>query len=242
MEDATRLVRYILYAITVILLIIVVVMANSLVMIPRGGLRHTYSILPHDFEGTMEWRREFYSKSFEQTLLEVDYPVGEVSTHWVMDEIHLTFSRPMEPLSGRFWLSLEFHPNHDKIYLWTDVVRNFTLYGTSADIDLWDLMFHWGSFNAEDRIRLDKGYKIVLWVDILFWASEDYGNFSVHVPLSYVRGISTPSHVDIQDVEVASQFQDGLAILLCGVFFGINAQMLAKPVVNFLKKRVFKRM
>lgn len=243
MEDATRIVRYILYAITVILLITVVVVANSLVIVPRGGLRHSYSILPDDFEGTMEWSDGYYSKSFEQTLLEVDYPVGEVYTDWDMDEIHLMFSRSMESLSGRFWLSLEFHPNHDKIRLWTNVVRNFTLSGTSTGIDLWSLSFNWGSFNPEDRIRLDKGYTIVLWVDILLWASEDYGNFSVHIPLSYVQRSysSTPSHVDIRDVQVTTQLQDGTAVLLCGVFFGINAQMVAKPAVSFLKKRVFKR-
>lgn len=100
------------------------------------------------------------------------------------------------------------------------------------------LSIFWGSYSSEHRILFDKGYKVALFLTIEIEASADYGDFQVYIPLSANLG---HNYVTIRDVQVASRFQNGIAILLCGVFVGIYSLILAKHPFHFLKQRVHRR-
>lgn len=127
-EEAHRGVRYILYAITTVSIIVILIVASSIATVPRGGTRHSYYIPVNNVEGTITWDKKYYG-TFEQILCEVDYPVGLVNAYWDMGGgVHLNVIRGdyRENLTGRLRFWLELWPG--QIYRFEEAT--FTLYGS----------------------------------------------------------------------------------------------------------------
>jgi len=89
--------------------------------------------------------------------------------------------------------------------------------------EIWSPEIRWGSDNEHERMRLD-GYKIGFLLSLKL-IGADHGDvipFTADVTGSF----------QIIDFRVDSSLQNGVAILLCGVFIGIYVQILGKPVIK----------
>lgn len=89
----------------------------------------------------------------------------------------------------------------------------------------------WGGYGEHDRIRLE-GYKIGLLLSLKLVGSDydDVTRFTGDIERSFY----------IIDFRVDSSLQNGMAILLCGIFIGIYIQILAKPIIRKVRARTIR--
>jgi hypothetical protein len=111
----------------------------------------------------------------------------------------------------------------------------FVLNGTETGVSLnpshW-LTLHWGSFSPDYRARINKGCTVTFFITLQL-EGADYGDLGVTIPL---KGDTYPMF-RIDDVEVSSQLQDGIIILVSGTLIGIQIQTLAKSVKPLWKPK-----
>jgi len=229
--------RRIFVNITVLIFIAgTLIAANSLATIPRGGIQHTYYVLPRSFSATLQRCGEpgHYSGGNYQTLFIADYPVGYAAafSSWG-SYLEISFDKPVN-LNGTLYAAFVFTSNPGSF---TETISRPVSFvnETSAGIDIDTLDFWgWGSSAPNNhRVRVE-GYRFELWVSL--WVDgEDYGpklNFTVQ-PYGEVR---------VCDYVVDSQLQNTAAILLCGVFVGVLCYIPAKSIKPKLVEKVAPRL
>jgi hypothetical protein len=241
-EDAPRKLKYILYVITVFSLISTLFVAHSLATVPRGGKQNGFWVSPDTFAGNITRVRDGgYSGDAYQTvfvrncttsLVVVDASGPSGDPGYLHVSLHTT--KPVN-LSGTLHFLIYLYratDEHRRDYpldlIFSDTPMN--LEGTSWVGKIAAPTLSWGSDNEHERIRLE-GYRIAffLWPRL---KGADYGEvvpFTADVTGSFY----------IIDFRVDSSLQNGMAILLCGVFIGIYVQILLKPIIKSarIKKR-----
>lgn len=232
---ASKRMKQLFQTITLVTVIVSVIGALSIPAFSRGGARHSLATRPDDFDITLKydsWASGYYGRQ-EWTFLTADYAVGGVFADYFMDFANIFVNRSVN-LSGHIWAHLNLLPNHfmaDTVFRLTEgtFVLNGTDTGVSLNPDHW-LTVHWGSFDSAYRVRIDKGYTVTFFITVQL-VGADYGNLRMTIPL---KGETYPM-VRIDDVEVTSQMEDGFIILVTGIFAGIQTQVLARPLMRFIK-------
>jgi len=225
---------YVFVAITIV--VTVGVGFSIAIMIPGGPL-HYYYFTPENAEINLKYGwtssgKPGYHGAIEQKILDVNYPIGRA---WIWYELHgvhvYTDKNVYSNLTVRF--SLGFWPNRDgdrSIYEFEvgEAIHN----GTESLVSFRDYQFiiYWGHTHPKSRYRLDKGYTVNLILRIEL-EGPDYGDLKATIPFPlYPR-------VYVDDLQVCSQLQDSLAILLCGVFAGALCHILGKPIKPKIVRR-----
>jgi hypothetical protein len=213
-------------------IVMILVAANSLGTVPRGGDVYLYGhrVQQRDFSITVRKHPElgYYSgvNYPSETLYVADYPVGEVI---VMSEVpfilEISSDEPLN-LSGTLEASLIFKSDPVRHGIWETRSAPISFVNNkSACVNLRSLSFWgWGSSEPDHcRVRIE-GYKIEFYV-YLRLSGEDYGqslNFTIK-PHGY-------GYWQVSDYVVDSKLQNTAAILLCGVFAGALCYIPAKLI------------
>jgi len=236
-EHASKRLRSIFYTVVAIAMLITIGVALSIASVPPGGTRHYFYITPENVEISLEYGwtssgKPGYHGGRSQTILDIGYPVGEVDVWYELHGVHVYTNRSI--LSNlTVWFILEFWPNHyGPPYRSMEQSEKGTAIfnGTESYVNFrkdW-FIIHWASTTPEKRVRLDKGYRISIYVGVEL-KGPNYGDLKATIPLY--------PGVDISDVQVSSQLQDGVAILLCGVFAGTLSYIPTKPIKPKLTRR-----
>lgn len=231
-EEAPRLLRFILYAITILSLISTLFMANSLATVPRGGKQSSFGFSTGTFAGniTRLSTGEYCGENY-QIVFTNDCPTSMVvasSSPTFELGVRLQTTKPVN-LNGTLYLFMELHRFTEGLRL--SRALYYSLSQTSINLEgssLWTgkiatTEIRWGSDNEHERMRLE-GYKIVFRLR-LGLSGVDQGkviSFTADVPGSFY----------LIDFRVDSSLQNGVAILLCGIFAGIHVQILGKSVIK----------
>ena len=239
-EEAPRLLKYILYAITVLSLISTLFVAHSLATVPRGGTQNSFAASPDTFAGnitrrsTGEYRGIAYQTVFTQsytTSMVVAFGPTLLGKKEGNLGARLETTKPVN-LSGTLHLYTYLYRRTQDYGQGTPLYFSFSEKTISFEGSslwsgkIWGPEIRWGSAartRPHTRMRLE-GYKIVFLV-LLELEGSDYGDvipFTAHITGGY----------DIIDFQVDSSLQNGVAILLCGVFIGIYVQILGKPIIR----------
>ena len=241
-EDAPRKLKYVLYVITILALISTLFVAHSLATVPRGGKQNSFWFSPKTFTGNItRYRDEEYVGESYQTVFIKNYTTSMV--------LVTGYGRDFKELDVRVQISKRVNLN-GTLYLYLYLYRLtgdrlpfYLSYHTEKSIDLRGSIFWngkiltpeiwWGSYHEHERTRLE-GYKIVFVMFMRLRGAEidDVINFTADVEGSF----------QVIDFRVDSSLQNGVAILLCGVFIGIYVQILGKPVIKRMRfKKEVKR-
>jgi hypothetical protein len=234
-KQASRRTKRLYHVILLIAIITTLTAAASIATISRGGAYHSLAVRPDDFDMTLKygsWASGYYGRQ-EWTIFKADYAAGAVFADYFLDFVNIFVNQSVN-LNGHIWAYLNLMPNHymaDTVFRLTEAT--FVLNGTQTGVSLgpnhW-LTVHWGSFSSGYRVRIDRGYMVTFFITVQL-EGADYGDLGVTIPLN---GDTFPMF-RIDDVEVSSQLQDGIAVLVSGILAGIQIQVLAKPVKRFLK-------
>lgn len=234
-EEAPRLLKYVLYVVTILSLISTLFVAHSLATVPRGGKQSGFWVSPATFAGNITRVRNgeysgyayqtVFTKNYTTSLVVVDASGPSADLGYLHVSLHTT--KPVN-LSG----TLHFHI---LLYRATEEYRQGHPLGliyseTSTDLEgpswvgkIAAPTLIWGSDNEHERMRLE-GYKI----GFLLWSRLEGADYGDIIP--FTADVTGSFH--IIDFRVDSALQNGVAVLLCGVFIGIYAQMLGKPVIK----------
>lgn len=227
-ERASKRLRRIFYAFVAITILATLGIAFSIASVPPGGTRHYFYFPPETAEITLEYfwtssGKPGYRGSSSQKILEANYPIGEAMVFYELHEVHVYTDKNVYS-NVTVWFSLGFWPNlkyYRSIYELEEgsAIHN----GTESVIRFRDDTFtiFWGHTDPGWRDRLDRGYAVDLNIRIEL-EGPDYGDLKATIPL--YPGV----HID--DMQVSSQLQDGIAILLCGIFAGALSYIPAKPI------------
>jgi len=217
-----------------IFIAVILIAANSLGTVPRGGDVHYGPYGPtaqqKSFSITVRKHPElgYYSGSNYpyEILYAADYPVGEVN---VFSEVpfvlEILSDKPLN-LNGTLEAALIFTSDPVWRGIWeTRSAPVSFVNNKSACVDLRSLHFWgWGSSAPDNhRVRIE-GYKIEFYVGLSL-SGEDYGqslNFTIK-PHGY-------GYWSVSDYVVDSKLQNTAAILLCGVFAGAICYIPAKLI------------
>ena len=236
-EDAPRKLKYVLYVITILALISTLFVAHSLATVPRGGKQNSFWFSPKTFTGNItRYRDEEYVGESYQTVFTQNYTASMVVTFgpWKLGkegnvDVRLQTSKPVN-LSGTLYLYLflyrltEDYRQGYPLYLTYPSEKPIDLEESSLWVgEIWSPEIRWGSDDEHERMRLE-GYKIgfLLFMRLRGDEIDDVIPFTADVTGSF----------HIIDFRVDSSLQNGVAILLCGVFIGIYVQILGKPVIK----------
>lgn len=228
-EYASRRLRRIFYVLAVILILVIVAVALWIASVPAGGTHHYSYLTPSNVETTLTYGwttsgKPGYRSSFEQSLLEVTYPVGSA---WVSYDLYgiQVFTDKSIQANLTVWFSLLLFPNgKDFRAIYVSEKATASQNGTDGAVAFHNAPFYifWGADQPEWRDRLDKGYAVGVSLDVEL-ESPNYGDLNATIPFY--------SAVQISDVQVSSQLQDGIAILACGIFTAALCSVPAKPLM-----------
>jgi len=235
-EQASRRLRRAFYGLAVILIIVTVAVALWIASVPAGGTRHNSYLTPNDVQMrlTYGWAtsgKPGYRGSVEQNLLEVNYPVGAAWVFYDLDGTHVFTDKDIQA-NVTLWFSLLFFPNgREYRAIYTSEIATAWQNGTDGPVAFHNAPFSifWGADLPEWRDRLDKGYGVSVTLDVEI-ESPDYGPLNATIPLY--------PGVQISDVQVSSQLQDGIAILTCGIFTAMLCSITAKPLMPRITNRM----
>jgi len=238
-EEAPRLLKYGLYAITILCLTSTIFVAHSLATVPRGGHQNPTWISLDTFAGnitshdTGEYRGVAYQTVFTQNYTTTwVIVIPRLGTSYDLSrDVSLQTTKPVN-MSGDLHFDVI-------LYRATDEYRQdqpFNLVYNYVPIDLqgtrWDgkiavPSLDWGSYSEYERMRLE-GYKIVfqLWLELRGTDPGEEVEFTADVTDSF----------RVSDFRVDSSLQNGVAILLCGVFVGTYILILGKPLVSGVRR------
>lgn len=227
-EHASKRLRRIFYAVAVMAIVATVGVAFSIASLLPGGKRHSFYITPENVEINLEYGgtssgKPGYHGSLSQKILDVNYPIGVAWVWYELYGVHVYTDKNVYS-NLTVWFSLEFWPNRHGYRSIYELEEGAAIHnGTESSVSFRDYTFtiFWGSSDPAGRVRLDKGYVVHLDIGIEL-EGPNYGDLKVTIPLY--------SGVYIDDVQVSSQLQDCVAILLCGVFTGALFYIPAKPI------------
>ena len=227
-EHTSKRLRRIFYAVVVIAIVVTVGAAFSIASWLPGGTRHWFYITPENVEINLEYRwtssgKPGYRGSVSQEILDVNYPIGAAWVSYDLYGVHVYTDKNVYS-NLTVWFSLGFWPNRHGYRSIYELEEGAAIHnGTESSVDFRDYIFRisWGLSDPAGRARLDKGYVVRLYIGIEL-EGPNYGDLKVTIPL--YPGV----HID--DVQVSSQLQDGVATLLCGVFTGALFYIPAKPI------------
>lgn len=223
-EQPSKTLKRVFFAVVTIALLIAIFVAISVSTFPPGGTRSYFGVKPSDVEINMQYGSTYsgkagYAGGVEQKVVDANYSVGGVTFYYDLYGLTLSTNRSVV-LNGTVWFSLYFLPNHYGGAYGTFRLMDteaFLHNGTMSYVSFRDHLFAmmWGSDNLsapEQRQRLNNGYRITMYFAVEL-EGPDYGGLKVSVPFT--------QSIYGDDVEVSSQLEDGVAILLCGIFAGL---------------------
>ena len=236
-EDAPRKLKYILYVITVLSLISTLFVAHSLATVPRGGKQESFWFSLDTFAGNItrqdagEYRGESYQTVFTQnyttSMVLVFGPIPDQGSEGNLD-VRLQTSKPVN-LNGTLYLYIFLYRATEDYRQGTPLYFSYSqifvdLEGNNRWVGgIWAPEIRWGDDDEHERMRLE-GYKIGFLVSMRL-RGADYGDV-----ISFTA--DTKGSFQVIYFPVDSSLQNGVAILLCGVFTGIYVQILGKPVIK----------
>jgi hypothetical protein len=238
-EEAPGLLKYSLYAITILCLISTIFVAHSLATVPRGGKQTSFDISPDTFAGNItphdngEYRGVAYQTVFTQNYTTTWVIVTNLGTSGDLAhlDVRLQTTKPVN-MSGDLHFDVILYRATDE-YLQDqpfNLVYNYVsidLQGTRWNGKIAVPSLDWGSYSEYGRMRLE-GYKIVfqLWLELRGTDPGEEVEFTADVTDSF----------RVSDFRVDSSLQNGVAILLCGVFIGTYILILGKPLVSGVRR------
>jgi len=234
-EKASRKMRSMLYAVTIASLIVTIIAANSIATVPRTG-ETIYHYISYP-EGTMLFNRN-QDAQCERTLLQINYSVRDPDIDFPIDYIDFRADKSVS-FRGTFWVYLRFLPEH-KIFSGTFIfsVGNVTIYTVEwFDGEVWHIESH-GFGEIDDWIESwhiaghYEGYSVSLLVKLRIdeWYSVPTYPLKVTFHLE-----PEPWPARAWGRPTLSNYQKGIAILLCGVFAGIYIEILGKGLIPTMK-------
>jgi hypothetical protein len=238
-EEAPRLLKYSLYAIAILCLIPTIFVAHSLATVPRGGKQTSFYISPDTFIGnitrydTGEYRGVAYQTVFTQNYTTTWVTVTNFGTSddpGYLD-VSLQTTKPVN-MSGNLHFDVILYRAADEyrqdqpFNLAPSMHVSIDLQGTRWNGKIHVPTLDWGSYSEYERMRLE-GYKIgfLLWLELRGTDPGEVVEFTADVTDSF----------RVADFRVDSSLQNGVAILLCGVFIGIYILILGKPLVSSVR-------
>ena len=236
-EEGQKLLKYILYSITILSLITTLFVSHSLATVPRGGKQNSFQVSPDTFVFDItSFRDGEYRGGSYQTIFTRTYPTSLVvalprGSDLVLS-LRLWTTNPVS-LNGTVYLYIYLYRLADDFEQGTPLFFHYTQKTVKFEgSSLWtgEILapeIWWGSTNENERMRL-VGYKIGFYLDLKLEGSD----YRDEIPFN----ADITASVHIIDFRVDSSIQNGVAILLCGVFVGIYVQILAKPVIRRAKK------
>jgi multisubunit Na+/H+ antiporter MnhC subunit len=249
-EKASNKMKCILYAITLLSLIVTALAANSLATVPRGSIDHQYyEPAPSIFVVTLIDKHEGFTTYFLKTV--INYTVEDVEAQWdtyydnpFPEYLHIETDQSVN-LSGKLRLYISLYPpmletpsDYFSLMgsLFFDYVEvPFNLNGTGETLGLpYAPEIFWVSRGSE---RLE-GYKIGITVLIYSLEGPDYGKelkFTVGLEAGYTEAYR--GEIWISDDQVISEFQNLVALALCGLFAVIYIEILGKGIIQTMKKQ-----
>jgi hypothetical protein len=229
-KHASRGLKRLSYALTIIALLVVGGVAFSIATFPAGGTMHYFSVKPKDVEIDLTYGTYFdktgYYGGIEQAIINPDYPVGGAFIYYDLYGLHV-FTNKSVVSNVTLWFSFYFWPNQrEGAYNEINRMETATALhnGTESSFSFGDhtLIVEWGSPNPSTpglHDRLGKGYRVTIYVAIEF-EGPDYGSLKATIPFT--------ESVYGNDVEVSSQLEDGIAVFLCGIFVAALLSLPAK--------------
>ena len=230
--------------IAIIFIVATLFVGNSIATVPRGGLRHSFDISPDNVEGILRDKQAdpnvgkyLFDEVTEsgapgityQIVHRVWYSVAYAKASYRLGKVYVHTQENVS-LSGRLIIRLILQ-NHRSSDRYINIYFNHTGYTSSVEPSISDLWVSWGRWDNQYHAFPydDNGYKLYLYVSVSF-NGTDYGpelNAQIDIPKD--PGIS------ITDVQAASRFENGLALVLCGVFIGVLCYI---PGIS-LKRKLF---
>jgi len=242
-EHASRNLKRLFYYGAVVALLVSVGVSYSIATFPPGGVKHYFGVRPNDVEINLEYGQTYFGSSgyyggAEQAILNVNYPVGGATVYFDLYGLHVFTNRTIVS-NVTVWFSFYFWPNHreppyDAIYRMETGTALHN--GTESHVSFRDYNFAvmWGDSSPaspERRGRLDKGYRVTIYIAVQI-EGPDYGGLKATIPFAPSESIRG------DDVEVSSQLEDGIAILLCGIFAGALLSIPSKQVKPKISRRL----
>jgi hypothetical protein len=225
-EHASKRLRCVFYGFTAIAIVVILGVAFFIANIPAGGTHHYYFFTPENAEINLNygWTRSGkagYSGRLDQKLLEADYPIGGAWVYYELHGVHIYTDKDVYA-NVTIWFYLGFWPNGKDYRSIYDLEEETAMHdGKESSVSFKDSTFtiFWGAGGPGSRDRLDKGYAVNLILEVEF-EGPYIGDLKCTVP--FYPGV----HID--DIQVSSQIQDGMAIFLCGALAGALCYLFAK--------------
>ena len=231
---ASKTTRRLFHGVVLIAILVAVGVIFSIATFPPGGTRHYFAIKPNNIQIDLEYSlmgtgNQGYLGSSTQTILDAKYPVGGVRLYYELHGLHV-FTNKSIVSNATVWFAIDLFPNYS--YDSIERLETATSFhnGTESSFSFRDHTFaiRWGSSTPEWRVRLDKGYSLTIFVGVKL-EGPNQGGLKATIPFT--------ESIYGDDVEVSTQLEDGIAILLSGIFAGA---LLSIPVKQ-VKPRIMKQ-
>ena len=219
-------------AVSTILIIGTIFVANSLTQNRRGGLNASTYVTVDDFVLNMDRVGDQldYRRTYSKVIYEPNYASSRImlsTSRWGLQPSYLeiTLLTPAN-VNGTcyIWFALKPYEYNTYALLREEVV--FTENSTSQVFDV-DVRSMW---SGGDRGKFEE-YNIEFMLDLDLLGAETEPSVLNFTVTSHIR-------VDIQEWIVISTFQNNLCFALCGLFIGINASVLGSFAYSlFLGRR-----
>lgn len=235
-ESTSRRAARLFYAVVLVAILLSVGVAYSIATVPPGGTRRSFRVEPKTVQVDLTYGWTVSSKlgyrgGWSETVYEAEYPVGAVLLLYDVYGLRIVTNRSVVA-NVTVWFYMTFEPNRVYYRAFERSVTGTALQnGTEVNVgfsDHFSAVF-WGHDAPEWRARLDRGYSVSIGVGLEYECS-DYGSLKATIPFD--------QDVYGDDVQVSSQLQDGIGILLSGVFLGVLISMPAKQLKPRAERRL----
>ncbi len=235
-ESASRRAARLFYAVALVAVLLNVGVAYSIATVPPGGTRRFFRVEAKTVhvDLTYGWTvsgKLGYRGGWSETVYEADYPVGAVFLFYNIYGLRIVTNRSVVAnVTVSFYLT--FEPNRVYYRAFERSVTGTALQnGTEVIVGFSDHLsaVYWGHDAPGLRARLDRGYSVSIGVGLEYECS-DYGSLKATIPFD--------QDVFGDDVEVSSQLQDGIGILLSGVFLAVLLSIPARQLKPKVERRL----
>lgn len=220
-EKASRNLKTLFYVIVLIGVLITTGAAYSIATDPPGGTTHYFIADPGNIQLNMTYGltstgKPGYHAGWYQSIYNATYAVGDVYLYYRLQGLHV-FTNKSIVSNATIWFWMGF---------WSDLISYSGIEqpitgtalhnGTESSVS-----FTRDSFHITWRTRLNDGYSISIGISLEL-EGPNYGALRATIPIT--------ESIYGQDVEVSSQLQDSVAILLSGIFLAALLSIPIKPM------------
>ncbi len=214
--------KYLCLGVAIVFIVATLFVANSLGQVPRGGAYRGAGVTPESFTLADTWSARVNS----QIIYSADYPVAFI---WVSggssDFITIRTNAPAS-LNATVYFWMKLGPYEQSGYALMEPI----VFKDESMVKIYPHIFKsWGTPTPANRTRLE-GYYLELKTKIHF---ETLNEPSLNLTFDM-----SDYGISIHDFVVDSSFQNGLSIILSGIFIGIICYIPG----NFLSKLWFRKL